>query len=178
MAAELLVDNPKRIRSVWAHPRTEETWIWYRDQAPEKEFKDAFRMSRSSFWKLIRVRLLCEDLQARLNTQAHAAHALAVGDRLPVSPEKQVALTLYKTASCAESRIVADVFGVHKSTVCRYFHRVVKCITRKLMGSFIQLPVWILRKFRRIFGAPKSWPKFWDNLNSSRIERAFQIELT
>ncbi|GAB0091360.1 protein ANTAGONIST OF LIKE HETEROCHROMATIN PROTEIN 1 [Sergentomyia squamirostris] len=119
----------KRTRSVWAHPRTESTWIWYRDQAPENEFRDAFRMSRSSFRKL--VQLLQEDLQPRPNY---------ISTRLPVLPEKQVALTLYKLTSCAESRIVADVFGIHKSTVCRYFHRVVKCINRKLMRALIHMP--------------------------------------
>uniref|UniRef100_A0A1B0DF08 Transposase Helix-turn-helix domain-containing protein n=1 Tax=Phlebotomus papatasi TaxID=29031 RepID=A0A1B0DF08_PHLPP len=65
-----------------------------------------------------------EDLQHRPNP---------ISTRLPVPPEKQVALTVYRLASFAEYRVVGDVFGIHKSTVCQYFHRVVKCINRKLL---------------------------------------------
>uniref|UniRef100_A0A1B0DHP6 Uncharacterized protein n=1 Tax=Phlebotomus papatasi TaxID=29031 RepID=A0A1B0DHP6_PHLPP len=119
----------RRTRTVWAYFRTDAAWVRLRDEAPETEFKEAFRMSRESFWKL--VGLLREDLQHRPNP---------ISTRLPVPPEKQAALTVYRLASCAEYRVVGDVFGIHKSTVCQYFHRVVKCINRKLLVRQIRMP--------------------------------------
>lgn len=41
--------------------------------------------------------------------------------RTPVPLDKRVAMALYKLASCGEYRIVANQFGVHKSTVKKFF---------------------------------------------------------
>lgn len=40
--------------------------------------------------------------------------------------DKRVAMAIYKIASCAENRVVGDVFGVHRSTVLKYVKRFVK----------------------------------------------------
>ncbi|XP_055716867.1 uncharacterized protein LOC129810425 [Phlebotomus papatasi] len=125
----LLKYKMRRIRTVWAYSRMDAAWVRLRDEAPEAEFKDAFRMSRESFWKL--VELLREDLQHQPNL---------ISTRIPVPPEKQVALTLYKLASCAEYRVIGDAFGIHKSTLCQHFHRVIKCINEKLVPRLIRMP--------------------------------------
>ncbi|XP_017484635.1 PREDICTED: uncharacterized protein LOC108373284 [Rhagoletis zephyria] len=58
---------------------------------------------------------------------------------IPVAPEKQIVICLYKLASCAEYRVVGDVSGVHKSTVHKYFHIVLESIL-KLTKDFIKFP--------------------------------------
>lgn len=60
-----------------------------------------------------------------------------VRDAVPV--DKQVALTLYKLASCCEYRIVGNAFGVHKSTVKKYFYEVVNAINT-LSYKYIVFP--------------------------------------
>ena len=42
-------------------------------------------------------------------------------------------------ASCAEYRVVGNVFGVHKSTVHKYFHRVVNAIIQ-VKEDYIKFP--------------------------------------
>jgi len=58
---------------------------------------------------------------------------------VPVPLEKQVAICAYKLATCAEYRVIGNVFGVHKSTVHKYFHIVVKAVLN-LMSDLISFP--------------------------------------
>ncbi|XP_031327606.1 protein ALP1-like [Photinus pyralis] len=86
-------------------------------------------MSKSSFlW-------LCDQLRNRLLPCENY-----VKTREPVSVEKQVAITLYFLGSCAEYRVVANAFGVHKSTVWKCVHRVVNTINSVLMDSCVNMP--------------------------------------
>ncbi|XP_017487762.1 PREDICTED: putative nuclease HARBI1 [Rhagoletis zephyria] len=57
----------------------------------------------------------------------------------PLTISHQVALCLYKIASCAEYRVVGDVFGVHKSTVHKYFHLVINAILQ-LRAEYLYFP--------------------------------------
>jgi len=58
---------------------------------------------------------------------------------VPVPLEKQDAICVYKLATCPEYRLIGDVFGVHKSTVHKYFHIVVKAVL-KLTSDLISFP--------------------------------------
>ncbi|KMQ84770.1 nuclease harbi1-like protein, partial [Lasius niger] len=60
--------------------------------------------------------------------------------REPVSVKKQLAIALYKVASCSEYRVVGNVFGVHKSTVKKYLYRVMKAINEVLAPAYINMP--------------------------------------
>jgi len=55
--------------------------------------------------------------------------------REPVSIKKQVAISLYKLASCSEYRVAGNVFGVHKSTV-----KIVKTINNVMAHTYINMP--------------------------------------
>lgn len=55
------------------------------------------------------------------------------------SIERKVAITIYKLASCCEYRVAGDVFGVHKSTVHKYFYEVVRAINC-LKSKYISFP--------------------------------------
>lgn len=60
--------------------------------------------------------------------------------REAVPIDKQVAITLYKLPSCCEYRVVGNAFGVHKSTVKKYFYLVVNAINIKLSCKYIVFP--------------------------------------
>jgi len=60
--------------------------------------------------------------------------------RQPLSVEKKVAITLYKLASCAEYRVVASLFGVHKSSVHNCVYDVCIAIIEVLGPSYLKMP--------------------------------------
>lgn len=76
--------------------------------------------------------MICEKLRPHLETSSNYI-------TIPVSVEKKVACTLYKLASCAEYRVVGDVFGVHKSTVHKCFYQVVRAINI-FKAEYIKFP--------------------------------------
>lgn len=60
--------------------------------------------------------------------------------RPPVPTRKQIAIALYKLATCAEYRVVGETFGVSKTTVHRCVYAVCTAIKAKLMRHYIRLP--------------------------------------
>ncbi|XP_036067194.1 protein ALP1-like, partial [Oryzias melastigma] len=60
--------------------------------------------------------------------------------RQPVAVKKRIAIAIYKLAACAEYRVVAETFGVSKTTVHRCVYGVCEAICHKLMKKFITLP--------------------------------------
>lgn len=60
--------------------------------------------------------------------------------RQPLSVEKKVAIALYKLASCAEYRVVASLFGVHKSSVHNCVYDVCIAIIEVLGPSYLKMP--------------------------------------
>lgn len=67
------------------------------------------------------------------------SHAVSI-IREAVPVDKQVAITVYKLASCCEYRVVGNAFGVHKSTVKKYFYKVVNAINFVLFSKYIVFP--------------------------------------
>ena len=49
-------------------------------------------------------------------------------------------VALYKLATCAEYRVVAETFGVSETTVHRCVYAVCRVIPFKLLNQFINLP--------------------------------------
>lgn len=118
--------NVPRIRSIHRRARRD-NFMWSMQQPENEQFYyESFRMSKKSF------QLLCEKLTPYLPNPV-----VFVTPPLPIP--KQVAICLYKLASCAEYRVVGDVFGVHKSTVHKYFHLVIKAIL-ELRKEYISFP--------------------------------------
>ena len=56
------------------------------------------------------------------------------------SIDKQLAVTLYKLGSCAEYRVIGNVFGIAKSTVHSIFYKVISVIVKNLMKKYITIP--------------------------------------
>lgn len=117
-----------RERRLMAKKRSEMSWIeLYNSDA--QDFKESFRMSKTLFTKIV------EDLRDELTPKPNP-----ISTRKPTSVEKQVGICLYKLASCCEYRVVGRVFGVHKSTVKKFFYKVIKAINKKLLWKIIQMP--------------------------------------
>lgn len=60
--------------------------------------------------------------------------------REPVPVDKRIAIALYKLASCCEYRVVANQFGIHKSTVQKFLYLFCSTVKRHLSNKFIYLP--------------------------------------
>ncbi|XP_039968728.1 protein ALP1-like [Bactrocera tryoni] len=122
-----LTTNVPRIRSLQKRKRNDNFWWTLKQPVNEECYFEAFRMSKKSFL------LLCEKLDPFLRRDCEPCVTL------PLPTDKQIAICLYKLASCAEYRVVGDVFGVHKSTVHKYFHLVVSALIQ-LKNEMIKFP--------------------------------------
>ncbi|KAK7148191.1 hypothetical protein R3I93_012495 [Phoxinus phoxinus] len=86
-----------------------------------------FRMKRSTFLEL------CNAIGPLVSPAASCP-------REPVSTNKRIAIAVYKLATCAEYRVVAETFGISKTTVHRCVYGVCQAICTKLMKQYIALP--------------------------------------
>ncbi len=60
--------------------------------------------------------------------------------RRPIPTNKRISIALYKLATCAEYRVVGEVFGVSKTSVHRSLYAVCRAIRAEMMTEFIRLP--------------------------------------
>lgn len=117
-----------RHRSIGSVDRSEAVWLQLQNGS-ENQFREAFRVSKALF------NTICNALREKLEPQFNF-----LSTKVPTSVEKQVAICLYKLASCCEYRVVGNVFGVHKSTVKKFVYRVINAINKSLMKIHIQMP--------------------------------------
>lgn len=137
-------------RSLWMKPRSNHFWneivlCTY----TESDWIESFRMCKETFNEL------CFLLQPALEPKL-----VMLKSREPLSVEKQIAVTLYKLASCAEYRVVGNIFGIHKSTVKKCLYRVVNAINELMIKDYLQLPniyeaVEIAMNFEKISHIPQ-----------------------
>lgn len=117
-------------RRIWMKIRSYKFWeSIVLNHYTDSEWLESFRMSKMSFLKL------CDVLEDELRPKMQLLKA-----REPLSVKKQVAIALYKVASCSEYRVIGNVFGVHKSTVKKYLYRVVKAINKIMAPTYINMP--------------------------------------
>ncbi|XP_017465343.1 PREDICTED: putative nuclease HARBI1 [Rhagoletis zephyria] len=146
VALNFFTVNSPRFREIHRRPRAVESYWWTLKQpGNEHLYFESFRMRSASFL------VLCEKLRPHLQSSEISVTA-------PLPTEVQVAICLYKLASCSEYRVVGDVFGFHKSTAHKYFHIVVEAILR-LQLDFLKFPqldeaVMIARGFQKICKIP------------------------
>ena len=94
------------------------------DTVVAEEWKENFRMSKLSFYKL------CDELRPYIEKQITTM-------RSPVSVEKQVALTLYYLSDEGQLRKVANAFGLSRSCTSIVVRRVTHAITTYLGPNYI-----------------------------------------
>ncbi|KAK7907081.1 hypothetical protein WMY93_015693 [Mugilogobius chulae] len=109
------------------------------------EWIENFRMTRASFMKLC---CMMEDVM----------RPELVTVRAPIPVNMRVAIVLYKLASCSEYRVIANQFGVHKSTVLKFMHIFCNGMLKSVIQQLIKQPT--LEEAREI---------------SSRFEKKFKL---
>lgn len=120
-----------RDKSFWMKIRSQAWWLYVLHYFDNNDWLENFRVSKETYLDICdRLRIELEPAQLDPNLQP----------REPVSVEKKVALTLYFLSSCSEYRTIGNLFGIHKSTVAKYVHQVVRLINRILLPEEIRMP--------------------------------------
>lgn len=135
-----------RERHVWSHPRAQS---WYEETLPhfpESVFRENFRLNRCTFRYIVSV---CKSM-VRQDTNMRRAIPL----------EKRVAIGLYRLATSAEDRTVANLFGVSRSSVNIIFREFCSVVVRRLEPRYVRFPsaqglAEHLRQFTAVAGFPQ-----------------------
>ena len=116
------------VRRFWTRPGRTSAWLdnFASQTVVEEEWKENFRMNRSSFL------LLCEELRPFVQKKA-------TNMRLPVDVERQVASTLYYLSNEGRIRKTANAFGLSRSVISNIIRRVCIAITVHLGSKYIKL---------------------------------------
>ncbi|XP_034936462.1 protein ALP1-like [Chelonus insularis] len=96
----------------------------------DNDWIETFRMRKSTFY------YICEELRPMLEP----SRPIMKPPRKPLSVDKKVGVVLYYLASCCEYRVVANLFGIHKSNVLKCMHEVVGAINTILLPKYIVMP--------------------------------------
>ncbi|KAH7953395.1 hypothetical protein HPB49_007644 [Dermacentor silvarum] len=115
-----------RERHVLSHPRAQS---WYEETLPhfpDSVFRESFRLNRCTFRYIVSV---CKSL-ARQDANMRQAIPL----------EKRVAIGLYRLATSAEDRTVANLFGVSRSSVNIIFREFCSVVVRRLEPRYVRFP--------------------------------------
>lgn len=110
--------------------KVRDTDWWYRQvllQYDDEDWKANFRMTRRAFVKL------CGIMNTVMKPQENTV-------RRPIPVEMRVAIVIYKLASCCEYRLIANQFGVHKSTVMNFVRLFCKGMVESEIHQFIKVP--------------------------------------
>ncbi|XP_056292436.1 uncharacterized protein LOC130207772 [Pseudoliparis swirei] len=135
-------------RAVWMKSRNKV--FWERNVLTlfdDEDWKANFRMTRRSFHKLCGI-------------MEEVMKPAEVTVRAPIPLEMRVAIVLYKLASCAEYRVVANHFGVHRSTVKKMVHQFCNGMVTSALGHLIKVPtteeaIGIAQRFEQKFNIPQ-----------------------
>lgn len=95
----------------------------------EAQWLESFRMRKDTFHRL------CNILKSEIKLKP-----VFLKSREPLSVQKQVTVALYKLASCAEYRVVGNIFGIDKSTIKKCLYRVVNAINNKMVADYLYMP--------------------------------------
>jgi len=113
---------------VWERRRQQDFWsVVVGQHSPPNLWLTHFRLSKTTFEKL------CDQIGL-----LGAPLPLPVPG--PIPTKKRIAIAVYKLATCAEYRVVGEVFGVSKTGVHRSLYAVCRAIQAEMMKEFIRLP--------------------------------------
>ncbi|KAL1475404.1 hypothetical protein MTO96_019820 [Rhipicephalus appendiculatus] len=133
-------------RSVWAYPREVSWYETTLPHLPDNVFKGNFRVNRCTFDYIVSV---CGSMR-RLDTNM----------RMAIPLRKRVAIALYRLATSAEDRSVANIFGVGRSTVNLVFREFCATVVRRLESRYLKFPrerevAEHIRRFTAVTGFPQ-----------------------
>jgi len=114
-------------RSFWSKQRPGEWWDYAYHTFNDKEWRENFRVQRTTFEFLVRtLRVETEKTDTRF--------------RKAVSTEKRVAVTLWRLATNCEYRTIGHLFGIGRNTACVIVRDVCRAIKLILTPRFISIP--------------------------------------
>lgn len=118
----------RRAPYIWERQRQQDFWeVIVNTHFTPNLWLQHFRMSEATF------EMLCNIIGP------HVAPIQSPG-RPPIATKKRIAIALYKLATCAEYRVVGEVFGVRKTSVHRCVYAVCRAIRFKMLSEFVKLP--------------------------------------
>eukprot|EP00794_Sanderia_malayensis_P007619 gene7619-8459_t len=131
---------------------------------PDEEFKKRLRLSRDTFWMLVRV---CDVNITRGQTRFRAS----------LSPEKVLAVGLYRLAHGASYQVCADTFNIGKTTVHEAFFDVVT-VLNTVKNRFIRFPATLEKKVKAIntFKSRSEMPNVLGAIDGTHIKIKAPIE--
>ncbi|XP_062509676.1 uncharacterized protein LOC134185812 [Corticium candelabrum] len=129
-------------QTLWIKPRESRWFDRMLAEASDTDWRENFRMSRGTFMSL------CNDIR-------HLITKKSTHLRVPISPEKRLALTLYMLAGSEYYRTVSNLFGVGVSTASTISNEVCQAIVSHLSGQYVQMPQGdrlkkVIERFRNI----------------------------
>lgn len=128
LCLSMLVDDALYVnRKVWSYSKNEEWWSQIVPSMTDRQFKDNFRLQKSTFTSLLH----------------HIGPYLERTDtrfRRSIPVEKRVALALYALGSSSELRTLGNLFGVGKSTAGEMLHEFCTTLVDNFFHTFIQFP--------------------------------------
>lgn len=146
-----------RQRALWMYPRPNSWYETTLPHLPDSGFRDNFRMNRPTFHYIVGV---CENMR-RQDTSMRKAIAL----------EKRVAIGLYRLATSAEERTVANLFGVSPASVNMIFREFCAVIVNNLEAQLVCFPkLHELQEHMRQFAAVCGFPQGVGALDGCHIE--------
>lgn len=123
-----IVKKKRKSPRFWVKTRSSDWWERIvKNEFLEEDWLENFRCGSSTF------KFLCQRLDKHLKPKDNTV-------RKPLSVEKKVAITLYKFASCAEYRVIANQFGTHKCIVHKCVYQVTDAILAELKEEYLSMP--------------------------------------
>uniref|UniRef100_A0A3P9HXL1 DDE Tnp4 domain-containing protein n=1 Tax=Oryzias latipes TaxID=8090 RepID=A0A3P9HXL1_ORYLA len=144
---------PPQTRSHWMKVRSKDWWeMVVLLEFSNDEWKQNFRMTRLSFMKL------CALMESHMAPED-------VTVRAPVPLIMRVAVVLYKLGSCAEYKVLANQFGISRSSVKTFFYMFCKGMSHhipQIMGLIdgTHIPILPPSDGYKDFVNHKVWPSY------------------
>lgn len=106
--------------------------LWWNDvytNWSDEDFKEKMRIQRETFNQILfTIRDQIELQPTNINP-------------FPTSPDRQLALTIYRLSTGCSFAIISDVFGVSVSSASIFFNKVCRVIVAKLYDTYVTLPI-------------------------------------
>lgn len=119
--------NNVSTRAMWSYPKSSDWWSSIVPNMTEKQFKENFRVQRSTFKQILDQ---VEPFLRRQDTLLRSA----------IPTDKRVACALYCLGSTGELRTIAHLFGIGRSTAANILHEFTQVIVDLFFHRLIQFP--------------------------------------
>ncbi|XP_033644807.1 protein ALP1-like isoform X2 [Asterias rubens] len=122
-----LKDQTGGERRLWKRERSSMWWdVVVKDHWTDNDWIENFRMSKATFM------FICEKMRDKITY-----HNTNMRRALPV--EQRMAITIWRLATNCGYRIISDLFGVGRSTVCMIIQQTCKAFASSMQKEFMEV---------------------------------------